>query len=101
MDEDSHIVWQTEGEWRTDYPPPPGFDGEENGDYGDADYWRALSLAEQAVADAEIAEERARAEAQRDAWFGFTPGAGEDEGTDGGSDRSSAGTEDDDDGAQS
>ena len=102
MDEDSHIVWQSEGEWRTDYPPPPGFDGEENGEYGDADYWRALSLAEQAVADAEIAEERARAEAQRDAWFGFTPGAGEDEGTDGGSDRSSAGTEDDDDdGAQS
>jgi hypothetical protein len=75
MDEDSHIVWQSEGEWRTDYPPPPGFDGLENGDYGDDDYWRTLSPAEQAVADADVAEERARAEAQRDAWFGFTPGA--------------------------
>ena len=77
MDRDFHSVWEEEDGWWTDYPPPAGFDGEEEGDYGDGDYKRTLSPAEQAVIDAEEAEERAeelaRAEAQRDAWFGFAP----------------------------
>lgn len=71
--------WEEEDGWWTDYPPPPGFDGEEEGEYGDGDYRRALSPAEQAVIDADVAEEDAeelaRAEAQRDAYFGSGIGA--------------------------
>lgn len=79
MERDRHKVFEEEDGWWTDYPPPPGFDGEEEGDYGDpnCDYRRRLSPAEQAVIDSdvaeEIAEERARAEAQRDSYFGFAP----------------------------
>ena len=77
MDKDRHTVFEEEDGWWTDYPPPPGFDGEMQGEYGDinSDYRRRLSPAEQAVIDADIAEERAeelaRAEAQRDLYFGF------------------------------
>jgi hypothetical protein len=77
---DSHGVWEADGEWWTDYPPPAGFEGEEQGDYGDYRYRRTLTPAERAVIDAEEAEERAEAEAQRDAWFSFDaapPGGGE------------------------
>jgi hypothetical protein len=35
-------TWDTD-EWRTDYPPPPGFDGHEEGDWEDEIYCRALS----------------------------------------------------------
>jgi hypothetical protein len=75
-DVDRHSVFEEEDGWWTDYPPPAGFDGEEEGEYGDPneDYRRRLSPAEQAVIDAEEAEDLARAEAQRDAWFGFGPG---------------------------
>ena len=34
--------WQTE-EWRTSYPPPPGFEGIEEGAWEDDDYCRALT----------------------------------------------------------
>jgi hypothetical protein len=81
MDDDRHRVWEAEGRWWTDYPPPAGFEGEGRGEYGDPDYRRTLSSAEQAVVDAEGAEDaadpaeaRARAEAQRDDYFGLTPG---------------------------
>ena len=81
-EEDGHEVWEDEDGWWTDYPPPPGFDGEEDGRYGDHRYFRRLSPAEQAVIDAENAKEdageaeamahlRAIAEAQRDLYFGF------------------------------
>jgi len=74
-EEDWHSVWDDgDGSW-TDYPPPPGFDGEEIGAWGDDRYKRRLSPAEQAVVDAERAAEeasdRAMAEAQRDAYFGL------------------------------
>ena len=74
-EEDWHSVWDDgDGSW-TDYPPPPGFDGEEIGAWGDDMYKRRLSPAEQAVVDAERAAEeasdRAMAEAQRDAYFGL------------------------------
>ncbi|HYD36445.1 MAG TPA: hypothetical protein VEA60_02460, partial [Allosphingosinicella sp.] len=78
-DRDLHTVWEDEDGWWTDYPPPAGFDGEEEGKYGDPDedYRRRLSPAEQAVIDADEAEERAeqraRGEAQRDNFFGFGP----------------------------
>ncbi len=95
IDDDGHTVWEDEDGWWTDYPPPGGFDGEEDGRYGDYQYRRSLSPAEQAVIDSDVAEEeaeeaeamaetRAIAEAQRDSYFGFDPHskaeAGEPEG---------------------
>jgi hypothetical protein len=85
--DDQHDVWEEEDGWWTDFPPPSGFDGEERGEYGDYEYRRTLSPAEQAVIDAETAEEeaeeaealaeaRAIAEAQRDSWFGFARAPG-------------------------
>ena len=85
IDDDGHEgIWEDEDCWWTDYPPPAGFDGEEEGSYGDHDYRRTLSPAEQAVIDADKAEEdaneaaelaarRAVAETQRDSFFGFGP----------------------------
>jgi hypothetical protein len=76
-EEDCHDIWDDEDVWWTNYPPPPGFDGEEYGQWDDEDYKRRLSPAEQAVIDAQLAAEeaadRAHADAQRDAFFGFTP----------------------------
>jgi hypothetical protein len=74
-DEDRHDLMEIDGRWWTDYPPPPNFQGEETAEYGSLNYRRTLSPAEQAVVDAEDAADLARAEAQRDAWFGFTPEA--------------------------
>jgi hypothetical protein len=82
IDEDGHTVWEDEDGWWTDYPPPAGFDGEEQGTYGDYEYRRTLSAAEQSVIDSDVAEEdaeeaksnaeaRAIAEAQRDCYFGL------------------------------
>ena len=75
LDADPHIVWEEEGGWWTDYPPPPGFDGDEIGTYGKPGYRRELTPEERAVVDREAAEEAAAerelAEAQRDAFFGF------------------------------
>jgi len=74
-------VWRDErlGEWRTRYPAPPGFLGDEDGAYGDEDYSRELTPEEveaiEAPRRAELAE-RARVEAaERDALFGFVPAA--------------------------
>jgi hypothetical protein len=42
-------TWQDEdGTWRTNFPPPPGFEGEEEGDPLDPAYERALTDEEQA-----------------------------------------------------
>jgi hypothetical protein len=68
-------VWHDEadGEWRTDFPPPKGFDGEEQSEYGEDGYERTLTEAEAAVQDArQIVEDRpyiAAAHAAREAWF--------------------------------
>ncbi len=35
-------AWQTD-EWRTDFPPPAGFDGDEKGDWEDEGYSRSLT----------------------------------------------------------
>lgn len=77
---DRHDIWQDENdEWRTDYPPPPGFTGWQSGDYGDYRYARALAPQESAIAarweqdDAEDERETlAEAETQRRAAFGLT-----------------------------
>jgi hypothetical protein len=59
--------------WLTDFPPPPGFDGYEKGEFTDFGYERECTLEEaeliEASAALEEAEERAREEQLRDAWF--------------------------------
>ena len=69
--------WDEEREaWRTDYPAPPGFTGEESGDIYDIDaYERDLTPQEsEALAALEEAQRRpyeAAAALARDAFFGF------------------------------
>jgi hypothetical protein len=71
-------VWQEEdGEWVTNFPPPPGFEGDEEGRAADNEYSRSLTPAELAIVEAreeatEAEFHEAGAEA-RDAYFGFTP----------------------------
>jgi hypothetical protein len=82
--EDEHMLWEDDDHvWWTDYPPPPDFDGDEIGEYGDPNYSRTLSEAEQAVIDEDQAEEKAAAleaaAAQRDRYFGFAWEEGEAE----------------------
>ena len=73
-------VWQKwdTGEWRTDFPPPAGFDGDEEGDWEDAEnYCRALAPPEMAALVAAGLAESDEAvtisieddEAERDAFF--------------------------------
>ncbi len=70
-------TWDTK-EWRTNYPPPPNFDGHEEGDWEDHDYWRELSddelaalaaagISEQFEAPSELSIEQD--EAERQAFF--------------------------------
>ena len=71
---DGRVWWQEDwGCWRTDFPPPAGFDGDEIGRYGENGYERDLTPEEAAAADARHAarqaEERALEEAARDRWF--------------------------------
>src|SRR4051812_43161824 len=72
--------WDDEdGRWWTDFPPPEGFDGEEEGDWGDDYYRRTLTPEEaafvQLALDEGRAEDLAAARAARDVYFGFTPAA--------------------------
>jgi hypothetical protein len=77
---DDHILWERDGVWWTDYPPPPGYDGIEEGSYGARHYARTLTPAEAAVMEARQGRRRAdrkeearlRAERQRGRFFGFT-----------------------------
>ncbi|PTD25135.1 hypothetical protein [Sphingomonas fennica] len=76
--EDEPVWWDAEEEsWFTRFPPPPGFRGPEDGEYGDPDYCRALSRAERAVVEARhryFVDGRIAADApDRDRWFGFVP----------------------------
>jgi DNA-binding transcriptional regulator YdaS (Cro superfamily) len=75
-------VWQENGEWWTEFPPPAGFDGIEEGEPGGYDYKRTLSEAELAVVEADEAEERAQRiaeqSARRDQHFGFEGGNPDD-----------------------
>ena len=87
--EDRIHLWQeAEGdEWRTNLPPPPGFDGWEQGEFGDHGYWRELSEAELAlIAEDEAVEreeQRARAIALYPQIFGFAfPEAEEEDAAD-------------------
>lgn len=77
-DADRHDVWEADGLWWTDYPPPADFDGRQRGEYGDHGYERALTEHEEDVVAADAGAELARAEAQRDAFFRFDEEDGED-----------------------
>ena len=68
------VWWCPElAEWRTHFPPPPDFDGVEDGVFGAEDYERNLDSAEAAIMDAPFAIELGRRVAAegmaRDAWF--------------------------------
>ena len=65
--------------WLTNFPPPPGFDGDEEGDFGDDDYWRELADDEQAALNALDAREaallHAAAEVHRRRYFALDEAA--------------------------
>lgn len=70
----SGTLWEDDdGDWWTDYPPPPGFDGEEEGRWNAFGYKRRCSDEENelliAVTAAENSESLAEAEAQRQLWL--------------------------------
>ena len=72
-------IWISDHSWRTNFPPPVGFRGDETGIYGDDDYSRQCTPEEWAVLDRRYPDEcalpddsvggRAGDEAQRDAMF--------------------------------
>lgn len=71
---DEPVWWDGDlGEWRTRFPPPEGFTGEEWGDYGEPDYARELSPEELEVLEGPLraarAARRAAAAQERDAFF--------------------------------
>jgi hypothetical protein len=77
-------VWPDEngGEWWTNFPPPEGVDEDDlepEGQFGDPDYERKLTIEEEEAHIAAIARERApwrdAAAAARDAWFGMQEAA--------------------------
>ena len=73
-DEDEPVWWdEYTRQWRTSLAPADGFVGDQNGDYGDEDYSRALTAEEEdlviAVRRAEHDAVHAAGVAERDAWF--------------------------------
>jgi hypothetical protein len=77
---DEMTVWYDDERqgWRTNFPPPPGFDGYDiEGMFGDIHYERELSPAEEDALAAKRASEVApiaeAAAIARDSWFGFVP----------------------------
>lgn len=71
---DGSEVWESGEVWWTSFPPPADFDGLEEGSPGGLDYRRTLSPAEQAVIDADLAEEAPDEHDRRDRYFGFQGG---------------------------
>lgn len=64
-------------EWRTDFPPPPDFDDEAEGSFGEEEYSRSLTYEEARIAEAQRAVATAplyaAAEAARQAWLLVDP----------------------------
>lgn len=67
--------------WRTNFPPPAGFDGEEESDPDYEDYERELTEEEadavKALRDREMAPFIAAGLAEREAWLAVCRGEGE------------------------
>ena len=74
-------IWRDRknGEWRTDFPPPDGYIGIEEGEFGDPDYGRTLDLDEEdaweAARAAAFAPLRQAGEAARRAFFALPAAA--------------------------
>ena len=74
-DEELDRAWRDEdsGRWRTSFPPPPGFAGDEQGCWQDEGYERACTAEECALLDAreraELHAQRAEEDAERDTYF--------------------------------
>lgn len=78
-EEDVPVWWDEEDhEWRTRFAPPPFFDGEQDGEYGNFDYSRTLTYDEEDALEAsrqsELAARQAAGAPERDAWFAALPG---------------------------
>ena len=75
---DTIDVWEDPDGWWTLFPPPAGFDGDEEGEPGDVDYRRRLTGAELAAIeaddDARLAAFIAEQTVRRDRHFGFEGG---------------------------
>ncbi|HEY0130224.1 MAG TPA: hypothetical protein VGB57_02380, partial [Allosphingosinicella sp.] len=76
-EEEDPQVWCEDGIWWTCFPPPDGFDGEEEGEPSDGDYQRTLTEDEEAVMQARNraadAAELTRCCNVRDKYFGLSP----------------------------
>ena len=74
-DGENDQVWFEDGVWWTFFPPPDGFDGQEEGELGQDDYQRTLTEEEDAVMRARVAAKDevslARCCAIRDRYFGL------------------------------
>ena len=74
---DDERIWVEDHSWRTNFPPPDGFNGYEDGIYGDEDYSRQCTPEERALLDirypdafVDEAEEQRQADAaERDSFF--------------------------------
>lgn len=74
-EEDAPVWWDHQAEgWRTSFPPPEDFLGEEEGAYGEDGYERTLTLDEEEAVEApyqaELAARRVTEGEARDRWFG-------------------------------
>jgi len=83
--EDPPVWWDDiEEHWRTRFAPPPDFDGDEDGDYGDDDYSRTLTPDEEDAVEArhraECAQLHAAGAPEREAWFAALAGDCDDPG---------------------
>jgi len=82
-DADEDRIWIENYSWRTNFPPPEGFNGDEDGFYGDEDYSRNCTPEERELLDRrwpdafkDEGEERRQAdEAERDSFFETLAGA--------------------------
>ncbi|HMJ92987.1 MAG TPA: hypothetical protein VK472_02675 [Allosphingosinicella sp.] len=63
-------VWAgKEGAWCTSFPPPPGFNGEQHGRFGDRDYRRECTIAEVGEIEAARARAQEKQALRRDLYF--------------------------------
>lgn len=69
----SDRVWEDDGVWWTNFPPPEGFFGEERGHWSDDDYSRECSEDEcdllAAARDAQLSDLKAAEDAERNTFF--------------------------------
>ena len=83
--DDGHYLFQryADDEWRSTFPPPPGFTGEENGEYGDDIYSRELTAEEMAELMADLATNAGEDEvvtATQNSHFAYTQDEDDDPG---------------------